>query len=240
MTKAKLLDRIRKLLALTASPNANEAAVAAAKAKKLMEEHGLGEQEVMDSETTGKIFEMSMGAEGFASRWKFVLVVLVARSRGCEVVGLRKGKLRKVKVVGSKGDVEKASKLFTYLLGEIERIVKIECSDPPDEILDEVAFGIRRSLRTYLDSFRRGAVMALGERLQIGKTIRASSPPPGALALAGGSKAKAKDYIKAKFAPKPGGFLPEDSRNLDDLAFSRGYLRALRIKMPGWKGNSTC
>ena len=124
------------------------------------------EQEVLDSETSGKIFEMSMGAEGFASRWKFVLVVLVARSHGCEVVGLRRGKLRKVKVVGTKKDAEEASKLFTCLLREIERIVKIECADPPDEILDEVALGYRRSLRAYLDSFRRGAVTALAELMR--------------------------------------------------------------------------
>ena len=45
-------------------PNANEAAVARNKASKLMQEHGLSEQEVLDSDSAGRMFEMSMGAEG--------------------------------------------------------------------------------------------------------------------------------------------------------------------------------
>ena len=234
MTKARLLERLRKLLALTASPNANEAAVARNKASKLMQEHGLSEQEVLDSDSAGRMFEMSMGVEGFSARWKFVLVVLVARAHGCEAVGLRRGKMRKVRVVGMKKDVEKTSKLFVHLLGEIECIVKIECSDPPDEILIEVARGRRRNLRTYLDSFRRGAVMALAERLRAPKKKHTvPEPPPGALALSGEGKPKAKDYVKAKFDPKSGGFLPEDPCDLDDLAFARGYLRAMHIEMPG-------
>jgi|GEM_PF-2052841 hypothetical protein len=247
MTKDKLLERIRKLLALTASPNANEAAVARSKARKLMEEHGIAEQEVLDSEMSGKIFELSMGAEGFASRWKFVLVALVARACGCEAMGLRRGKLRKVKMVGMKIDVEEASKLFTYLLGEIESLVKIECSDPPDEVLEEVALGIRRSLRAYLDSFRRGAVSALAERL--GRKDEPQGPiHPGrdpvtggagsssrSLAVVQGSKASAKEHIKARY-PKTKYFSLEGSRtDIDYLAFSRGYRRGMGIILPDRK-----
>jgi hypothetical protein len=241
MTKAKLLDRIRKLLALTASPNANEASVASAKAKKLMVEHGFTEQEVLDSETSGKIFEMSMGAEGFASRWKFVLVALVARAHGCEAIGLRRGKLRKVKVVGTKKDTEEASKLFTYLLGEIEQIVKIECADPPDEILDEVALGYRRSLRAYLDSFRRGAVTALAERLKA-KKQSSSSPPLGAMVLAGGGKPKAREHIKSKFPEAKNISLDVfgEDLGLDELAFYRGFRRGMLVEMPGREGGSAC
>jgi Protein of unknown function (DUF2786) len=243
MTKAKLLDRIRKLLALTASPNANEAAVARSKAKKLMAEHGLGEQEVLDSETSGKIFEMSMGAEGFASRWKFVLVALVARAHGCEAIGLRRGKLRKVKMVGTKKDTEEASKLFTCLLGEIERIVKIECADPPDEILDEVALGYRRSLRAYLDSFRRGAVTALAERLKAKKqSASSSSPPLGAMVLAGGGKPKAREHVKSKFPEAKNISLDVfgEDMGLDELAFYRGFRRGMLVEMPVREGDLTC
>ena len=109
-----------------------------------------------------------------------VPVALVARAHGCEAIGLRRGKLRKVKVVGTKKDAEEASKLFTCLLGEIERIVKIECADPPDEILDEVALGYRRSLRAYLDSFRRGAVTERADRKGPPGAVNTSQSPCGA------------------------------------------------------------
>lgn len=240
MTKARLLERLRKLLALTASPNANEAAVARNKASKLMQEHGLSEQEVLDSDPAGRMFEMSMGAEGFSARWKFVLVALVARAHGCEAVGLCRGRLRKVKIVGTKGDAERASNQLAWLLCEIERITKIECSDPPDEILFEVSYGRRRSLRSYLDSFRRGAVAVLAEKMQSKKKPASPDPALGTLIVAGEPKAQARDHIKAKF-PKIKQFSPADepSPGIDDLAFSRGYIRGSRIKMTDGKGYPT-
>jgi Protein of unknown function (DUF2786) len=241
MTTARLLERIRKLLALTASPNANEAAVATSKARKLMAEHGFTEQEVLDSEQAGKVFELSMGAEGFASRWKFVLVALVARSQGCEAIGLRRGKLRKVRLVGIKSDVEQASRLFEHLLGEIERLVKIECASPPDEILFEVARGTRRSLRAYLDSFRRGVVTALAARLRGKESHQGQGrgdaiPRPRdhghmsrSLAVAVGAKPSAREHIEARY-PKTT-YLPlEDACDgIDELAFFRGHQAGMGI-----------
>jgi hypothetical protein len=76
--RAKVLGKIKKLLALSTSSNVNEAATAAAAAQRLMLEHKLTEADVSDAQT-GQMFELSMGAVGFASRWKFVLVTAVAR-----------------------------------------------------------------------------------------------------------------------------------------------------------------
>ena len=83
----KILDRVKKLLALSTSSNVNEAANAAAAAQRLMLEHRLTEADVSDTQE-GQMFELSMGAVGFASRWKFVLVTAVARAFFCEAVGL--------------------------------------------------------------------------------------------------------------------------------------------------------
>ena len=71
--RTKILDRVKKLLALSTSSNVNEAATAAAAAQKLMLENRLTEADVSDLQE-GQMFELSMGAVGFASRWKFVLV----------------------------------------------------------------------------------------------------------------------------------------------------------------------
>ena len=46
MTRAQILKKIRKLLALSASANEHEAAAALAKAQALMEEHELAERDV--------------------------------------------------------------------------------------------------------------------------------------------------------------------------------------------------
>src|SRR5262245_21357752 len=49
--KAKLLDRVRKLLALSTSPNENEAALAAEKAQALLAEHKLSMDEVLETDS---------------------------------------------------------------------------------------------------------------------------------------------------------------------------------------------
>ena len=54
----KILDRVKKLLALSTSSNVNEAATAAAAAQKLMLEHRLTEADVSDTQE-GQMFELS-------------------------------------------------------------------------------------------------------------------------------------------------------------------------------------
>ena len=161
--KTKILDRVKKLLALSTSSNVNEAATAAAAAQRLMLEHKLTEADVSDTQA-GQMFELSMGAAGFATRWKFVLVTAVARSFFCEAIGLRVGRRRKVRIVGSREDVEIASQVFKYLFREINGLAQAEGV--------RVAWEEYRGFvgpHEYLDSFRRGAVVAVIEKLRQGE-----------------------------------------------------------------------
>ena len=223
--RAKILDKIKKLLALSTSSNVNEAATAAAAAQRLMLEHKLTEADVSESQA-GQMFELSMGAVGFASRWKFVLVTAVARSFFCEAIGLRVGQRRKVRIVGMREDVEIASQVFKYLHNEIDRLSRIEVSRAA---LESQAYGEPADLRQYLDSFRRGAVVAVIEKLRRGEEEFVASDSR-ALVLAGRDREQVREYVKARFSnPK---FVDEkESPRIDDLAFVRGYELAHRSIM---------
>ena len=223
--RAKILDKIKKLLALSTSSNVNEAATAAAAAQRLMLEHKLTEADVSESQA-GQMFELSMGAVGFASRWKFVLVTAVARSFFCEAIGLRVGQRRKVRIVGMREDVEIASQVFKYLHNEIDRLSRIEVSRAA---LESQAYGEPADLRQYLDSFRRGAVVAVIEKLRRGEEEFVASDSR-ALVLAGRDREHVREYVKARFSnPK---FVDEkESPRIDDLAFVRGYELAHRSIM---------
>jgi Protein of unknown function (DUF2786) len=240
----KILDRVKKLLALSTSSNVNEAANAAAAAQKLMLEHRLTEADVSDTQE-GQMFELSMGAAGFDSRWKFVLVTAVARAFFCEAVGLRVGKRRKVRIVGRKEDVGIAAQVFRYLHSEIDRLAKIEIEsiDWDDGVLSlgggtfwgslwgSTVWGIEHDPEQYLESFRRGAVAAVVAKFRTGEEAFVASDTR-VLTIAKSDRDQVHAYVGARFTDtrKPG---LDDVVEVDDLAFVRGYEQAQAISLPG-------
>jgi Protein of unknown function (DUF2786) len=236
----KILDRVKKLLALSTSSNVNEAANAAAAAQRLMLEHRLTEADVSDTQE-GQMFELSMGAVGFASRWKFVLVTAVARSFFCEAVGLRVGHRRKVRIVGRKEDVEIAARVFRYLHFEINRLAKIEI-EAIDWGVRDVLFGSlglesEQDPEKYLESFRRGAVAAVIAKFRSGEEDFVASDSRS-LVISRRDRDRVREYVGAKFTNtrSPG---REDVDQVDDLAFVRGYEQAQAIVLPGDGRTST-
>ena len=230
----KILDRVKKLLALSTSSNVNEAATAAAAAQRLMLEHRLTEADVSDTQE-GQMFELSMGAAGFASRWKFVLVTAVARSFFCEAIGLRVGKRRKVRIVGRREDTEIAAKVFRYLLSEINRLAKIEIEaiDWEAGVLmlgGRVVWGIEHDLVSYLESFRRGAVAAVVSKLRSGEAAFVASDSR-ALVIVRRDHEKVRAYVGARFTDTKK-LESEEVAEVDDLAFLRGYEQARVIVIP--------
>ena len=239
--RGKILDRVKKLLALSTSSNVNEAANAAAAAQKLMLEHRLTEADVSDTQE-GQMFELSMGAAGFSMRWKFVLVTAVARSFFCEAVGLRVGQRRKVRIVGRKEDVEIAAHVFRHLHSEINRLAKIEIEaiDWDEGVCSYglgMAFGIEHDPKQYLESFRRGAVAAVIAKFRTGEEDFVASDS-SALVVASRGREPVREYVVSKFTDtrKLG---HDDVVQVDDLAFVRGYEQAQSISLPGKGRTST-
>jgi hypothetical protein len=139
--KIKILDRIKKLLAVAQGKGgtANEVAVAAALAAQLMQAHKLTEADIPTDATDGPdMVDLPAGAD-FLDSWKFVLVTCVARSFMCEAVGLRSAGRRKVRVVGRREDVEVALEVYRHLAGEVDRLTA--AYDGDDEWAREVDEG---------------------------------------------------------------------------------------------------
>jgi Protein of unknown function (DUF2786). len=235
MERNKILDRVKKLLALSTSSNVNEAATAAAAAQKLMLEHKLTEEDVSDTQD-GQMFELSMGAAGFASRWKFVLVTAVARAFFCEAVGLRVGQRRKVRIVGRREDVEIAARVFRYLHSEINRLAKIEIEliDWREGVMDIEDW---HDPEQYLESFRRGAVAAVVAKFRTGEEAFVASDSRS-LVISKRDRDQVRAYVGSRFTDtrKPG---QDDVVQVDDLAFVRGYEQAQAIVLPGDGRTST-
>ena len=235
----KILERIRKLMALSKSANIHEAATAAAMSQRLMQEHKLTEADVSNEEGgTKEWHEIPLGAKGFMSVWRFKLVTSVSRAFFCEAVGLRVGKRRKVRMVGRKEDAALAVYMFGYLETEIERLVRQETRDPMLIVeLGEVG------LRSYANAFRYGAVLAISERL-VKETKMFVRRNEHTLSLVRTERENLHTYLRSRFtnmrfepASRPSekgpAFMPQKRRNteFDELALMRGYVMAQNIPL---------
>lgn len=85
MSNDKVLQKIKKLLALAKSSNEHEAANALRMAQKLMQEHQLNEQEVKLSEVSQKAVKRANTAEK-QPRWAALLTGAVTRAFGLEAI----------------------------------------------------------------------------------------------------------------------------------------------------------
>lgn len=88
MADDKILERVKKLLALSSSSNEHEAGAALAKAQALMEEHNLTEGKLRLSEIT----HANVKSQASVSKMKqheLALMNLVARAFGCKVLWMK-------------------------------------------------------------------------------------------------------------------------------------------------------
>ena len=122
-----VLDKVRKLLKLAESPNANEAASAAAKAQQLIDEYNLSAELLAietNTETADEPIEnfLHKGAPLDSGsqfpRWKSSLALHVAKANACRVYMCG----RNLALVGRASDAEVVRYLYAYLIHEIERL----------------------------------------------------------------------------------------------------------------------
>lgn len=125
MASAKVLTRLRKLLALACSGNLHEASSARSKADEYMARHGLTEADAA-VEGEDEVVQEPIGAAGFESPWRFKLATVAARHHGCEALGLRVGRRRKVRLVGVRARVTEAVTFFKLLYQEVLGLVGTE------------------------------------------------------------------------------------------------------------------
>lgn len=131
-----ILDKVRKLLRLSTSSNANEAAMAAAKAQELVDKYQLEKAMVdladeegrparakgLDDEPIVKFDDSPLDRQGRKlDRWRSYLGIVIAKANGCQVWKSR-GDLM---VVGRPSDAETVRYLYAWLSREVERLATL-------------------------------------------------------------------------------------------------------------------
>lgn len=166
-----ILDRIRKLRALSADPNnLNEATTAAKIAEELLQKHQIAEAELILEE--GEKEEPKLDdnpVETFGQRqnvWKNILSLQLAKAYNCTTVWQRKGGVLGLYVIGRPSDIEIVKYNYAYLSLQIVRLAEL---NQPSGLYKGAAKGWR-------NSFYLGATNAIISALEEEKEkVRAES-----------------------------------------------------------------
>lgn len=229
---SKVVDRIRKLLAVAAGSGAskNEVETAARLAQELMQEHKLSELDVGKEVAAdgSAIVDLPAGKDGFMATWRFALVTAVARAFFCEALGLRVGRARKVRIIGRRDDAEVVLEVTAFLVKEIERL-----TDEFGQSLNDAHLSIERLLEESTPSEQRRAYRA-GLAFGVASTLeeqarkwRAASEK--ALAIYRRGREEISLYKENKFGPSRNVVAADAGARLS--AFDHGYTRGREIEI---------
>ena len=158
MTEQFILDKVKKLINLTKSPNENEALAARLMADKLILKYNITEEELESLKDKKPVYieedklYSSLGIEG----WRNQLSLAICTKYDCYLIqeenvpteGLTKFKYF---VIGDPNDVANVRNVFTILQKEVEELVLMNC--------------MRRG-PIYIASYCEGVVDSIKENLQ--------------------------------------------------------------------------
>ena len=127
--KKKMLDKVKKLLNLSSSPNKNEAILAASRAKEILDKYNLSMTDIDTPEIEENVYDTGSIK---INNWMAYLANGISDSFNCKlyvVSGVRKtswnpkGKNAKLVFVGSDLDLEIVNYVFNYLRTTINTMV---------------------------------------------------------------------------------------------------------------------
>jgi hypothetical protein len=173
------VEKVRKLIALSGSANAHEAALAAQKAQELMRRHGFDMAQIAISPAASANGIDDARTEGRLDPWRRKLAASIAESMGGTVVVTRSRRGAGAGVMsffGPAGTAQAIAALYRHLDAQLVAIAAIATADRAHT---------RVHCRTYRTSFLLGAVDRLHWRLSRHREEVITASGSGELAIAG-------------------------------------------------------
>ena len=220
----RLLERVRKLLALSTSPNVHEAALAAARAQELIVRHRLEgllqASEAEDREPIEDAREAPLEVGRRLRKWKRVLAQQLAALNGCVAYTLEVGREEHLILVGTAADRAATEALWSWLCKRIEWLSATHADGQGQD-------------RHWHEAFRIGAVVTITERLQQvqAETLQAAALEMTALAVVerglADRAARVEQFSRERLRLKPGRGI-----RVDVDAYARGRAAGAAVPLP--------
>jgi uncharacterized protein YoaH (UPF0181 family) len=158
--KEKLIDKIRKLMALSHSPNEHEAALAAARAREILDKYDLSLTEVEMNDEEIIEHRVDTGTRK-TPLWMGRLAVSVSRAFNCKVF-----RVYGIMVFcGTKVDTQVAEYTYMFLFRTVKRLSKEHKASLEKSGIWETRYKGYGS-RTYMQSYALGVVNAIDQKLR--------------------------------------------------------------------------
>ncbi len=162
MTKEEVLSKVRKLFELSNSPNENEAALAAAKARELLARYNLSIADLPTDDANSALAptEASVRVGKAVRNWVKGLLIHVADGFECQhIIRRRHGCNTILSFIGTPADAEVAVYTFQFLYRQLHRFVERALPRLKRENRGWSTAALRHA---YLE----GAVKRIGERFR--------------------------------------------------------------------------
>lgn len=191
--KDKVLEKIRKLLALSKDPaNENEAALAAVRVQELMTKHdiALGEVEISRSEVVELRFDTLTQQP---HSWMLYLASTVGNAFDCRVYRMR----GLIVFVGLETDTKVCEHMYDYLVRAVKRFYKVHLEALRRS--GEWEKHQRTGPRIYMSSYASGLVIAIERKLMEYAHKKTTDTETGGMtqALVAVKSAKVDDYFES-------------------------------------------
>lgn len=189
MSDNKIIEKVKKLLALGTSSSEAEASSAIEKAHALLAEHNLS---LSDVKETGDILEETLEEGKRIPSWKKMLITSVARANYCDALqrttmvwsGKSYSSLKKVALIGKAHNLVVAKAMVEYLFDAIERLSK---NNSPSRQ--------GKGKNPYIESYKLGATSNICKRLhEIAEAEQ--KPESGMSGLVAYEKAEIQNFLK--------------------------------------------
>jgi hypothetical protein len=188
-TRERIAERVRRLLALSKSPNEHEAAAAAQKAQELLLKHDLSMAEVDVAEAPEVVEGSTKLANG--AGWRITLLFRVAEAYGCEMT-YSTGTGGRCQLYGRAHAIEVVLHVNEYLARTIERLA--------EEAARNISFWDTGESRKWRTRFRYGAVRTVTTRLKESRrTLAQESAQTQALVLV--NDKAVKEFFQRLYPP---------------------------------------
>lgn len=237
----KLLDRVRKLLALASSDNVHEAALAATRAQELIEAHRL--EALLAAEAAARAVDAEaqdgLGSGGGLGdradpldeskrlrKWRVVLASRLAELNGCIAYTEQRGRLKRLLLVGRPEDRLLVRELYTWLC---QRLEWLSATHAP-------ASSAGKADKRWHEAFRIGAADVIVDRLEEARRERRASLPEAAPARAALARLDASVAARAaqvsRYAEEHLDLRPGRRILVDADGYARGKAEGARFELP--------
>ena len=224
---SSVIEKVQKLLALSKSSNANEAATAAALANRLIDQYRLAESDIQTEAPADDAIQSDDGyvyETGRVTEWKRVLVGTLAKHYGVahfNDISMATGrKVSRFKLVGRKSDIAIARYMFGWLELECQRLSEKEA---------------RGMGHVYAQSYCAGFVAGVAEQLAASRKEVQQTASSSAIVKLDSRFDLSKSFMYAQFNLKKSRTVSQGQFN--SAGFASGQVRGKNVHLGAVMGS---